>query len=105
MPSASFKCISAIVKMIFFNFYSRCSNIYDKLSVYKPLLTLRTVHIQLTVNLVGKQLSIDHPVGIKEHAADQEPGELFILIVYGLSDDTKTDHRNKHYYHKVGHIP
>ena len=78
-------------------------NVCPGLSVRK-LRIITVQHSQLTINLVGEQFPIDHPVGIEEHAADKEPGEFLFLKVDGLSDDTKTHQDNKDYYHKVGHV-
>ena len=58
----------------------------------------------LTIYLVSKQFSIDHPVGVEEHAPEEEPRGLLILEVDGLPHNTKADQHDKYYYHKVGHI-
>ena len=71
---------------------------------FRKLRIITVQHSQLTINLVGEQFPVDHPVGIEEHAADKEPGEFLFLKVDGLSDDTKTHQDNKDYYHKVGHV-
>lgn len=46
---------------------------------------------ELTVNFLCKQLPVDHPVGIEDNVACNEPGRIFMLKVNSLTDDSKTD--------------
>lgn len=60
--------------------------------------------MMLTVNLVGKNFAVDHPVGHEEDIAGQHPGRILIRVQDGLTRHTKTHQHHKHDDHKIHHV-
>lgn len=60
-----------------------------------------TMNSALTVYLISKDLSIDHPVGHVEDVTGQSPGGLFIGVEDGLAGHPKTHQDHQHDDHKI----
>lgn len=63
-----------------------------------------TMNSSLTVYLVCKHLSIDHPVGHVEDVSGQFPRRLLLWVQDGLPSHSKTHQHNQHNDHKVQHV-
>lgn len=63
-----------------------------------------TMNSSLTVYLVCKHFSVDHPVGHVEDVSGQFPRRLLLWVQDGLPSYAETHQHNQHNDHKVQHV-
>ena len=61
--------------------------------------------IQLTIDFLCEEFTVDHPVGVEPDVAEDEgPLVLFAVVYHRLPHDAETRHHDKQDYYKIRHI-